>query len=173
MEGTSFSIPINKVKEILPDLAAGKPVHHCYIGAAMADCTPNWARQLNSNNDMGWKVPEVYGSLVSRVHPNTPASSGGLLVNDIIVDIAGNKIRSSDDASRCIDRALVGKDLAVTVLRNGDPVVLRLRPVDLATRLREIRAEQQRQRRRPRNLLEEILPLERRNVPILKKVTQL
>lgn len=162
MEGTSFSIPINKVQEILHDLSTGVPVHHSYIGASMADCTPTWARKLNNNNkDMGWKIPEVHGALVSKVHPDSPAAAAGLQMNDVIVDVAGTKITSSDDASRFIDRAPVGKDLTVAVIRDGNTVNLRVRPVDLATRLREVRAERQRQqRRRPRKLFEDVLPLQ-------------
>ena len=160
MEGTSFSIPINKVQEILPDLSAGRPVRHSYIGAAMADCTPNWARQLNSNNEMGLKIPEVHGAVVSKVFPDSPASAGGLQMNDVIIDIGGTKITSSDDASRCVDRAPVGKDLIVLAIRDGSPINVRVRPVDLATRLKAMRVERQRQKRRPRNLFDEIMPLQ-------------
>jgi S1-C subfamily serine protease len=161
MEGTSFSIPINKVQEILPDLAAGRPIHHSYIGASMADCTPNWARQLNRNNEKRLQVPEVHGALVSKVHSNSPAANGGLQMNDVIVDIGGTKVVSSDDASRSIDRAPVGKDLILTVIRGGYPVNIRVRPIDLATRLKEMRAERQRgHSRQPRKLLQELLPLQ-------------
>ena len=159
MEGTSFSIPINKVQEIIADLSVGKPVHHSYIGAAMADCTPAWARQVNANNELGWKFPEVYGALVSTVFPDSPAGAGGLQMNDVIIEIGGTRITSSEDASRCVDQAPVGKDLIVTAIRDGSPVDVRIRPVDLATRLRAMRADRQKQKRRPLKLLEEMLPL--------------
>jgi len=158
MEGTSFSIPINKVQEILSDLSAGKLVRHSYIGASMADCTPHWARKLNGNKALDLQIPEVHGALVSKVHSDSPAAAGGLKMNDVIVDIAGTKISCSDDASRFIDRSPIGKDLVVTVIRDGSTVNICVRPVDLATRLREIRV--QRQKRRPRKLFEDILPLQ-------------
>lgn len=160
MEGTSFSIPINKVQEIIGDLAAGKPVSHSYIGAAMADCTPSWARQVNANNDGSWKIPETHGAFVSKIFPDSPAGAGGLQMNDVIIDIGGTKITSSEDASRCVDRAPVGKELVVTAIRDGNTIAIRVRPVDLATRLKAMRADRQRQKRRPRKLLEELLPLQ-------------
>lgn len=163
MEGTSFSIPINRVQEIIADLSAGIPVHHSYIGAAMADCTPDWARQVNANNAIGRKIPEVHGALVSTVFPDSPAYSGGLQMHDVIIDIGGVKITSSEDASRCVDKAPVGKDLIVTAIRDGSPINVRIRPVDLATRLKAMRADRQRQKRRPRKLLEELLPLQQRS----------
>lgn len=163
MEGTSFSIPINKVQEIIADLSAGRPIHHSYIGAAMADCTPYWARQVNANNEIGRKIPEVHGALVSTVFPDSPAGAGGLQTHDVIIDIGGTKITSSEDASRCVDKAPVGKDLIVTAIRDGSPINVRIRPVDLATRLKAMRADRQRQKRRPRKLLEELLPLQDRH----------
>ena len=162
MEGTSFSIPINKVQEIIGDLAAGRPVSHSYIGAAMADCTPSWARQVNANNDGSWTIPEVHGAFVSKVFPDSPAGAAGLQMNDVIIDIGGTKITSSEDASRCVDRAPVGKELVVRAIRDGKPIDVRVRPVDLATRLKAMRADRQRQKRRPRKLLEELLPLQER-----------
>jgi S1-C subfamily serine protease len=159
MEGTSFSIPINKVQDIISDLSEGKTIHHSYIGAVMADCTPTFARQVNANSDSGLKVPELYGALVSRVFPDSPASLGGLQANDIIIDIGGTKVRSSEDASRCIDRALVGKDLIVIAIREGSQVELRMRPIDLSSQLKVNRADRQRQKSRPRKFLEELLPL--------------
>lgn len=32
MEGTSFAVPINKVKAIVEDLAIGKHIEHGYVG---------------------------------------------------------------------------------------------------------------------------------------------
>jgi S1-C subfamily serine protease len=98
MEGTSFSIPINKVQEIIGDLAAGRPVSHSYIGAAMADWTPSWARQVNANNDGSWKIPEIDGAFVSKVFPDSPAGTGRLQMSHAIIDIGGTKITSSEDA---------------------------------------------------------------------------
>ena len=108
MEGTSFAIPINRVRAILDDLSQGKEVNHGYIGISMATCTPDWARQNNKRME-GVMVPEVHGALISNVFPNTPAANGGLRENDVIVEIGDKTIRSTDDARRIIDSAPIGK----------------------------------------------------------------
>lgn len=110
MEGTSFAIPINRVREIMKDLAAGRPVHHGYLGISLATCTPEWARQNNARAAPASPIiPEVNGALVHKVFPRTPAEAGGLRDNDVILEIEGQKIRTSDDARRLIDSAPVGK----------------------------------------------------------------
>ena len=70
MEGTSFAIPINRVREIMHELAAGKVVHHVYLGISLATCTPEWARQNNGKAaHPSVQIPEVYGALVYKVFP--------------------------------------------------------------------------------------------------------
>ena len=91
-------------------LKEGRPVHHGYLGISLATCTPDWAKQSNIQqaNDAS-SIPEVHGALVHKVFPRTPAERGGLRENDVIVEIDGKPIRSSDDARRFIDGAGVGK----------------------------------------------------------------
>jgi S1-C subfamily serine protease len=110
MEGTSFAIPIDRVREILQPLKEGRAVHHGYLGISLATCTPAWARQSNLRlpNDAS-SFPEVHGAVVHKVFPRTPAERGGVRENDVIVEIDGKPIRSSDDARRFIDTADVGK----------------------------------------------------------------
>lgn len=158
MEGTSFAIPINRVKEIMAPLSEGRPVQHGYLGLSLASCTPDWAHQQNNANMENLDaLPEVYGALVHKVFPQTPAESGGLRPNDVILNIGGKPVRSSDDARRWIDRAPVGQDLKMTILRNHVEMLVTVQPVDLVDRLREAREEQVRQRQREWNRQQERL----------------
>ena len=70
MEGTSFAIPINRVRDIMHELAAGREVHHGYLGISLATCTPEWARQNNAKMSQNTvQIPEVNGALVHKVFP--------------------------------------------------------------------------------------------------------
>lgn len=160
MEGTSFAIPINRVRELLSDLADGKQIHHGYLGVSMATCTPEWARETNSKmtDKSAPRYPEVHGALVGKVFPRTPAMEGGLRENDIVTQIGGKRVRTSDDARRLLDRSAVGEDLTISVLRDQRPVILTVRPVDLATRLKEIQQERQRQIMQDRLRFQELGP---------------
>jgi S1-C subfamily serine protease len=181
MEGTSFAIPINRVREIMYDLAEGKEIHHGYLGISLATCSPEWARKNNAASSKvaadAPRIPEVHGALVHKVFPRTPAEKGGLRSNDVILQVNGKKVQTSDDTRRLIDGAPVGvvrklallpsgervcvcdwarmlsvgfcfvlpQDLILTVLRGKHQLDLTVQPVDLATRLKEIRQERQRQ----------------------------
>ena len=110
MEGTSFAIPVNRVRAIMNDLAEGRDINHGYLGISLATCTPDWARQNNANlKDTKAHIPEVYGAIVNNVFPRTPAEEGGLQSNDVVLTIGGKRIQSSDDARRLIDGAPVGE----------------------------------------------------------------
>lgn len=159
MEGTSFAIPINRVREIMTDLAAGREIHHGYLGLGLATCTPDWARQNNADTrDGSPPIPEMYGAIVHKVFPRTPAENGGLKENDIILSIGERKVKSAEDARRLIDLAPVGKDMPIKVLRGQREIDLTVKPVDLAGRLREMRIERQRQLRQEQLRHQELGP---------------
>ncbi|GAX16231.1 hypothetical protein FisN_3Hh287 [Fistulifera solaris] len=142
MEGTSFSIPINRVREIMYELAQGREIQHGYLGISLATCTPDWARQNNAKLVAEqFRIPEVHGALVHKVFPRTPAEKGGLRASDVIIKVGEKDVLSSDDARRFIDRAAVGETLVITVIREKQQIEISVQPVDLATRLRESRAD--------------------------------
>lgn len=160
MEGTSFAIPINRVRDIMTDLAEGREIHHGYLGLGLATCTPDWARRNNADTREGTPaIPEVYGAIVHKVFPRTPAENGGLRENDIILSIGEQKVKSAEDARRLIDLAPVGREMPIKVLRGQREIQLTVKPVDLAGRLREMRKERQRQLRQEQLRFQELGPI--------------
>ncbi len=160
MEGTSFAIPINRVRDIMADLADGREIHHGYLGLGLATCTPDWAKQQNNadTREGSPPIPEVFGAIVHKVFPRTPAENGGLKENDIILSIGEQKVKSAEDARRLIDLAPVGKEMPIKVLRGQREIQLNVKPVDLAGRLREMRKERQRQLRQEQLRFQELGP---------------
>jgi S1-C subfamily serine protease len=108
MEGTSFAIPINRVRDIMHDLADGKEIQHGYLGISLTTCTPERARKNNAMPNTQ-SLPEVYGALVHKVFPRTPADKGGIRSNDVITKVNGATILSGEDARKLIDAAKVGE----------------------------------------------------------------
>jgi S1-C subfamily serine protease len=111
MEGTSFAIPINRVRDIMHDLSEGKEIRHGYLGCQLTTCTPDWARENNvdSSSKSADRIPEVYGALVHKIYRKTSTHLGGLKEHDIIQRIGSETVRSASDASRLIDLATPGK----------------------------------------------------------------
>jgi len=129
MEGTSFAVPINKVKAIVEDLSIGKHIEHGYVGVSMVTLTPNLARQSNADlNSPNGFIPEIDGVIIIKVYPKAPAEVGGLCRLDVITEIGGQRVERADDAQRIIDGAIVGKDLTIRIIRNDKEITLTVRP---------------------------------------------
>jgi S1-C subfamily serine protease len=112
MEGTSFAIPINRVREIMDDLANGRQSLHGYLGISIVTISPEWAKKNNAATQRvsidAQYIPEVHGAMVHKVFPRTPAEKGGLRTNDVILRVNGLSVRTSDETRRLIDNAEVG-----------------------------------------------------------------
>ena len=69
MEGTSFAIPINKVRGIARDLAEGRRVTHGYLGVHMSTMNPSLARHCNEIRAArdGRTIPEKDGVMIEKV----------------------------------------------------------------------------------------------------------
>ncbi|MBS0233998.1 MAG: RIP metalloprotease RseP [Proteobacteria bacterium] len=65
--------------------------------------------------------------LVDAVVPNSPAAKGGFKPGDMIVAINGNKIDRFEDLQRIVGSS-AGEELAFTVDRNGQDIVLKATP---------------------------------------------
>jgi hypothetical protein len=66
------AIPINKAKQIMYELAAGRTIAHAYVGIQMTTITPDFARQNNIDPNAPNVIPEVtmcaYAVLVASSH---------------------------------------------------------------------------------------------------------
>jgi S1-C subfamily serine protease len=170
MEGTSFAIPINRVRDIMHDLSDGKEIRHGYLGCQLTTCTPDWARDNNADNasgartnrnsgsDSNDKIPEVYGALVHKIYGKSPVHLGGLKEQDIIQKIGSEEVKSASDASRLIDLAPPGENLPFTILRNGNVKIINVKPKDLSSSQQELEREKQRRLQDEKHRFQELGP---------------
>lgn len=157
MQGIAFAVPVNKAKEIMYRLARGENVQHGFIGVVMVTVTPDMARRNNAdpNSPVGI-VPEVQGVMIERVGANTPAAEeGGLRRLDVVTAVGGTTVRNANEAAALVDAAEVGAELKVTILRGGKEMMVKVRPGDLAERMRQKKEALQRQEQRRRQAQQE------------------
>lgn len=157
MEGTSFAIPINRVRDIMHDLSEGKEIKHGYLGCQLTSCTPQWARENNADTS-GDRIEEVYGAFVHKIYKKSSAHLGGLKEHDIIQQIGTETVRSASDASRWIDLATPDENIPFTVLRNGNVKIINVKPKDMSSTQKEIQREQQRRQQEEKNQFQELGP---------------
>lgn len=67
---------------------------------------------------------QASGLLLVGVETESPAEAGGLLIGDIIVAIAGNRVTDPDELAASLTGSVVGKPTPVEVVRGGKPVTI-------------------------------------------------
>lgn len=129
--GIGFAIPINKAKEVMPQLARGERVTHPYLGVQIASLTPELAKQNNSDPNATVVLPEVSGVLVVAVVPNSPAANGGIRRGDVITQVDGQAITEAEQLQNLVDRSGIGKSLRVTLRRGNLTQQVSIRTAEL------------------------------------------
>ncbi len=114
--GIGFTIPINLVKELLPQLKEDGKVTRGWLGVAIQKVTPEIAESLG--------LKKATGALVADVSEHSPAEKAKLKVGDIIVEFNGTKVKESNDLPAIVARTPAGNEVSVKVLRDGKGVSL-------------------------------------------------
>jgi serine protease Do len=126
-QGIGFSIPINMVKELLPQLRASGMVTRGWLGVSIQEVKPALAESFD--------LESTDGALVGEVFDGSPAESAGIRHGDVIVEFGGEPVETYQDLPRIVARTPPGTDVDVVVLREGERVTLE-------TRLGEMEQEQ-------------------------------
>jgi serine protease Do len=115
--GIGFAIPVDAIKEVLPQLRSTGHVERGKLGLAFQAVTSDIARAL------GLDAP--HGALVAEVEPGGPAAKAGLAPGDVVLAVDGAKIRHATDLPREIAEHAPGSEVRLTVLRAGKTLELR------------------------------------------------
>jgi S1-C subfamily serine protease len=130
-QGIGFAIPIDKAKEIKEVLAKGGKVSHPYLGIRMLSLTPELAKQINTDPNAVMEVPEINGVLVAQVIPNSPAAAGGLRRGDVITQINGKAVNSTEKLQKVVEQSSMSQTLQLQVQRAQQTQQIRLKPGEL------------------------------------------
>jgi serine protease Do len=108
--GIGFAIPINLVKELLPQLRGKGKVTRGYLGVLIQKVTPEIAESLG--------MDKGHGALVANVSKDGPAEKAGVKVGDVIIEFDGKEIRDSGDLPIIVARTPVDRRVRMKVLRD-------------------------------------------------------
>ena len=114
--GIGFAIPINLVKEVLPQLRGKGKVTRGFLGVLIQKVTPEIAESLG--------MDKGYGALVANVTKDGPADKAGVKVGDVIVEFDGKEVKDSSDLPFIVARTPVDKRTRMKVLRDKKEVTL-------------------------------------------------
>lgn len=113
-QGLGFSLPIDLVKRLLPQLKEKGRVVRSWLGVVVQEITIPLKEQL--------ALPVDNGSLVIQVVQNSPAARAGIMEKDVIVEFNGHSIMKSRDLPMRVAHAPAGKKLPITVIRDGNKI---------------------------------------------------
>ena len=107
--GVGFAIPSNSIREILPQLRAGK-VTRSRVGVQVG------AVRRQAVDVLGLK--DKAGALVSTVEEGGPAEKAGIEIGDVILSWNGQPVKSSDDLVGMVVRTKPGTTVPVRIVRD-------------------------------------------------------
>lgn len=113
-QGIGFAIPINLAKSIMEELIKTGKVVRPWVGIGLQDLTPDLIKSFN--------LKDKEGALISQVYEGSPAEKAGLKVGDVIIEIDGKKIKSSQDVVREVLKKQVGQKAQFVLMRDGNRV---------------------------------------------------
>lgn len=111
--GIGFAVPVDALREVLPQLRKGRVVHGDLGFVAQAIDEP-LARALH--------LTDSNGALVASVDPKGAAARAGLERGDVIVSFEGKRLQKASDLTRGIAEKSAGSCVVLWGLRGGDPI---------------------------------------------------
>ena len=126
--GVGFSIPVSAVNLIVPSLIERGGYAYPYMGAGFDG-------EVTLDEQSAYGLPQTQGAYVISVTAGSPADTAGLVPansnsgrgGDLVVAIDGRSIIDfSDLNSHLVFHTAVGQTIEITVLRDGERVVLLL-----------------------------------------------
>jgi serine protease Do len=113
--GIGFAIPINVVRDLLPQLRTGK-ITRGVIGVQVQDVP------LNALAEFGLK--ERRGALVSVVTSAEPAAKAGIEPGDVIIEFNGKPVQRRDQLVGFVTATKPGTTVPIKVLRDRKELAL-------------------------------------------------
>jgi serine protease Do len=110
-ENIGFAVPVNTLREILPQLKEKGKVSRGYLGIQITN--------LDYQTAQAFGLPSTDGALVGSVEDDTPAGRAGIQHGDIIVGVDGRKVTTTRDLINYVSAKGPNASVSLSVLRNG------------------------------------------------------
>ena len=113
--GIGFAVPINTVRDLLPQLRTGR-VTRGRIGVSILEVT---------DEDYEYHgLAEPLGAIVSIIEPEGPADESNLELGDVIVSFGGERVENVADLQRKVFDTRPGTRVELGVYRDAEPTTV-------------------------------------------------
>ncbi len=126
--GVGFSIPVEALRQVVPDLIAEGEHAYSYMGAAFDN-------EVSLDEQALYDLPQTEGAYVVSVSAGGPAAAAGLTAanpqtgqgGDLILEVDGQPVGTFADLnSYLVFHTEVGQTVQLTLLRQGEEITLPL-----------------------------------------------
>ena len=109
-KGIGFAIPIDAVRDVVPQLLATGHVSRGRIGVVVQGMDDDLAKAVG--------LDHPHGALVEDVESGSPAEKGGIRSGDVIVAVDGQDVPHSEDLPRLVARHAPGSQVKLAVMHD-------------------------------------------------------
>lgn len=125
--GIGFALPSNEAANVYQQILKQGKVRRGYLGINLDTVKPEFAKV--------YQMPDLKGAIITRmIDKDSRAALAGLQVNDIIIEINGERVEGSQDLITKVSAIEPEKDTSVTFLRE---VNNKLEPQTISIKLAE------------------------------------
>jgi len=127
--GYGFAIPIDLVRSVVMDLMDDGKINRGYIGVSIRTVDEVVAKSLG--------LDKVEGALVHNILKDSPAEKAGVESGDVILEVDGKKIATSNELQSTIVMKRAGDKVNLTIWRDGKKInkTVKLEPRDKDTEI--------------------------------------
>lgn len=109
--GVSLTLPAATIKRVADTLATHGRIKRGFLGVS--------AQPVRLPANIADSASQETGLMLVAVEPGSPADKGGLVLGDVIINMAGQPIRHMDDLMSLLSGDRVGTAVPVRVVRGG------------------------------------------------------
>ncbi len=120
--GMSFAIPINTAKAVVDEILQYGRVRFTWTGITVSTITPEVASRFGSS--------VTGGLLVEKVDEDGPGAQAGIRRGDVILEVNGAKVSTSEQAAKAVFGLRVGDVVDLVVYRDGRTQTVKLKLVE-------------------------------------------
>ena len=126
-ENIGFAVPVNILRQVLPQLRDEGRVRRGYLGIGVIDLTPRAAEAFG--------LETTDGAIVNNVLPGLPADQGGLEPGDIILEVDDRQVSNTRELIDYVSAKGPDASVELQILREGKRMK---RTVELSERPSEV-----------------------------------
>ncbi len=117
--GIGFAVPSNVARALMPQLERDHAVTRGWLGVGIQDLNASLAKALN--------VPATEGALITQVNQGSPAKTAGVMEDDVVVSLDGQKVLSGGALSRTVALKRPDSVVALGIYRGGKLIELKVK----------------------------------------------